>query len=146
MAPSTDPSPPVDSSAKPPIHPTSDSPLPVDSSANSTPESQTTDPPPPGNSSVNTTPVLEPSEVDDMTKAPLDYATYEKWQARFEAFPEEYDCDDWFTYESRIPLAQLAKWKHTFNYRHPGLAKAAHLRPFLDYYDRLVYPLGDINL
>ena len=109
---------------------------------------------PPNDPVVDTLPPSSPQDtecieaaVDDATIAgfPRDYVFYERFRAGFEAFPQHFDGSALDKYKALIDPDKLARWERTFSYRQPRNTKAADLRPFLDYYDRMVYPLGNLE-
>lgn len=74
-----------------------------------------------------------------------DYPTYERIRSRAECFPEQGQPDLVDEFVALIPESSMVRWRRTYTYRQPRFAKAAELRPFLDYYDRLVFPLGEVE-
>ena len=85
--------------------------------------------------------------VSDETIAgwPRDYVFYERFRASCNAYPDHFNGGDLEKYKALIDPDKLARYDRTFTYRQPRHAKAADLRPFLDYYDRMVYPLGNLE-
>ena len=84
-------------------------------------------------------------DPEDVTTLPHNYPTYKRLRARYERFPTQYLSNMVDDYAALVPPAKLPRWKRTFAYRQPGQAKSEELRPFLDFYDRLVYPIGEIE-
>ena len=85
--------------------------------------------------------------VSDETIAswPRDYVFYERFRAGWDSYPNHFSGENLEKYKALIDPDTLARYERTYIYRQPRHAKAAELRPFLDYYDRMVYPLGNIE-
>ena len=124
----------------PPVDPTPPAPPTKVKTSKNPPPVDPTPPAPPTKVKKSNKPVLP-----DLVQEPLNYETYERWHARHEAFPIAFGAVDLPAYDARVPPAQLARWQRTFNYRHPVLMRVSALRPFFHYYDRMIYPIADLE-
>ena len=106
----------------------------------------TTLPSPTSNPSLqsdSSSPPLSPIPRDP--NVPPDYGYYDHRRRLTELYPDLYSFEDLEAVEKEVSPSVLARWKRTYAYRHPCYAQAAELRPFLDYYDRMIYPVGDLE-